>query len=364
MPHRLLLDRVAEQETLAHLLGEVRSGLSQVLVISGEPGAGKTAMLERVVELAGDFRIVRVLGVESELALPLAGLHQLLVPFLARHQSLPPPQQQALRCAFGLAEGPVPERFLVGLAALTLVSEAAVEQPLLIVIDDAQWLDRESGELIAFVARRLLADRVAMLFARRDTGAERGWLDGLPELRIGGLPDADARALLASIEIPVMHERVRERFLAITGGNPLALIELTGALTPDELAGRARLRDPVPLGARMEEHFLRQVRELPQETQEFLLLAAADPTGDTGVVSRAAGVLGLSEDAPTAAELKRLITLAPGIAFRHPLIRSAIYHHAPAARTTSRAPGAGRGHQRERCGPARLAFGRRCARAR
>ena len=244
------------------------------------------------------------------------------------------------------------------------MSEAAVEQPLLIVIDDAQWLDRESGELIAFVARRLLADRVAMLFARRDTGAERGWLDGLPELRIGGLPDADARALLASIEIPVMHERVRERFLAITGGNPLALIELTGALTPDELAGRARLRDPVPLGARMEEHFLRQVRELPQETQEFLLLAAADPTGDTGVVSRAAGVLGLSEDAPTAAELKRLITLAPGIAFRHPLIRSAIYHHAPAARTTSRAPGAGRGHQRERCGPARLAFGRRCARAR
>ncbi len=155
MPHGLLLDRLAEQETLAHLLGEVRSGLSQVLVISSEPGAGKTAMLEHVVEVAGDFRIVRVLGVESELALPLAGLHQLLVPFLARHQSLPLPQQQALRRAFGLAEGPVPERFLVGLAALTLVSEAAVEQPLLIVIDDAQWLDRESGELIAFVARRL-----------------------------------------------------------------------------------------------------------------------------------------------------------------------------------------------------------------
>ena len=200
MPHGLLLDRLAEQETLAHLLGEVRSGLSQVLVISSEPGAGKTAMLEHVVEVAGDFRIVRVLGVESELALPLAGLHQLLVPFLARHQSLPLPQQQALRRAFGLAEGPVPERFLVGLAALTLVSEAAVEQPLLIVIDDAQWLDRESGELIAFVARRLLADRVAMLFARRDTTAEPGWLDGLPELRIGGLPDADAWALLASIE--------------------------------------------------------------------------------------------------------------------------------------------------------------------
>ena len=332
MPHGLLLDRVAEQETLAHLLGEVRSGLSQVLVISGEPGAGKTAMLEHVVELAGDFRIVRVLGVESELALPLAGLHQLLVPFLARHQSLPLPQQQALRRAFGLAEGPVPERFLVGLAALTLVSEAAVEQPLLIVIDDAQWLDRESGELIAFVARRLLADRVALLFARRDTAAEPGWLDGLPELRIGGLPDADARALLASIEVPVMHARVRERLLAITGGNPLALIELAGALTPDELTGRARLRDPVPLGDRMEEHFLRQVRELPPETQEFLLLAAADPAGDTGVVSRAAAVLGLPEDAPAAAELKRLITLAPGIAFRHPLIRSAIYHHASTAR--------------------------------
>ena len=261
-------------------LQRVRAGESSVLVLRGEAGVGKTALLEYVAERASGCRIARAAGVESEMELAFAGLHQLCAPMLDRLDRLPGPQRDALRVAFGLEDGDAPDRFLVGLAVLSLLAEAAEEQPLVCLVDDAQWLDRASAQTLAFVARRLLAERIAMVFAVREPDATQRARPACRSCVVDGLDDDDARALLASAMPGRLDERVRDRIVAETRGNPLALLELPRGLTPAELAGGFGLPDARPLASRIEESFLRRLEALPAETQRLLLLAAAEPVGD------------------------------------------------------------------------------------
>ena len=326
-----LVDRAREKAALDELLDAVRHGLSGTLVLRGEAGIGKTALLESAISSANDFRVVRALGIESEMELGFAGLHQLAVPFLSRLERLPAPQRDALACAFGLIAGGPPDRFQVGLATLTLLADAAADVPLLCVIDDTHWLDLESADVLGFVARRLYADRIALLFAVREPVERRVSLAGLPQLHIRGLTNEDARTLVASVATGPVDGQVSQRIIAETQGNPLAILELTAELTPRQLSNTMLLPDPLPIGSRLQQRFLRQVGDLPADTQAFLLLAAAEGSGDPLVVWRAANQLGLEPNAIAAAEAKRLIVVGSRIAFRHPLIRSAIYHSAPPA---------------------------------
>ncbi|HEY2438286.1 MAG TPA: AAA family ATPase, partial [Solirubrobacteraceae bacterium] len=322
-PAEELQDRREERELLARMLAAVRGGQSRVLVASGEPGVGKTALLESAIGLASGFRVARAAGVESEMELAFAVLQQLCAPLLDGLDQLPAPQRDALGVAFGLHAGDTPNRFLVGLAALSLFSEAAEEQPLLCVIDDAQWLDRASGQAVAFVGRRLFADAVALVFVTREPGAD---LAGFPGLKVEGLGDSDARALLASAVRVPLDERVRERLIAETRGNPLALLELPRGLPPAELAGGFGLLDPPGLSGRIEDSFQRRLSALPQETQRLLLAAAAEPLGDPVLMWRAAAQLGIGAEAAT--ETDDLITIGTRVTFRHPLVRSAVYRAA------------------------------------
>jgi hypothetical protein len=323
----VLLDRVSESAQIDRVLASAAQGLSSVLVLRGEPGAGKTALLGYAVDSAAGFDVTKLAGIESETELGFAALHQLLLPFLGGLDALPGPQQQALATAFGLRGGGPPDRFLVGLASLTMVS-AATARPLLCVIDDAQWLDQASADVLAFVARRLHADAIGMLFAVRDP-AERGvGLDGLPELQVGGLPPAEARELLESAVAGIIDDNVREEIIVQTGGNPLGLIELGGELTPGQLAGQVALPEPLPLGPSLEARFLRQIRSLPAATQTLLLAVAADPTGDPSVLWPACEHLGFGVSVVGPAEAHDLLTFGPPVRFRHPLIRSAVYHGA------------------------------------
>jgi DNA-binding CsgD family transcriptional regulator/tetratricopeptide (TPR) repeat protein len=326
-----LINRVSETATLEALLDAVRHGLSGALVLRGQAGIGKTALLERAICSAPDFLAVRALGMECEMELGFAGLHQLVLPFLPHLDRLPVPQRDALGAAFGLIAVPPPARFQVGLATLTLLANAASEQPLLCIIDDAQWLDMESSEVLAFVARRLIADRIALLFAVREPAERRTGLTGLPELWIDGLHARDARRLLATVVGGPLAGQVSERIIAETEGNPLAILELTTELTPRELGSASLLPEPLPIGSRLQQRFVAQMRGLPADTQTFLLLAAAESSGDPVVVWRAARQLGLEQDAVAAAEAARLLVVGRQILFRHPLIRSAIYHSASAA---------------------------------
>jgi DNA-binding CsgD family transcriptional regulator len=314
------------------LLADVRAGRSRALVVRGEPGIGKTALLGYAADTAPDFRVTRAEGVESEMELPFAALQQLCGRMLDRLDQLPAPQRDALGVAFGLRTGSAPDRFLVGLAVLGLLSEVATSQPLLCLIDDAQWLDQASAQVLAFVARRLDAESVAMLFGTRDPAAV-GHLAGLPGLAVAGLADADAQALLASVIPGRLDERVRGRIIAESGGNPLALLELPQGVTVAELAGGFGVPGPVPLAGRIEQSFLRRITPLPEATRRLLLLAAAEPTGDPALLWRAAGNLGISADADAAApaEAGGLLAVAGRVTFRHPLVRSAVYHAAPAA---------------------------------
>ena len=298
-----------------------------MLVVRGEAGVGKTALLEYVTQRASGCRIVRVVGVESEMELAFAGLHQLCAPMLDGLDGLPSPQRDALRAAFGLQDGAAPDRFLVALAVLSLLAEAAEAGPLVCLIDDAQWLDRASAQTLAFVARRLLAERIAMVFAVREPN-DAAEFAGLPELLVEGIDDDDARALLASAIPGVLDERVRDQIVAETRGNPLALLELPRGLTPAELAGGFGLPDARPLASRVEETFVQRVRALPHETQRLLLVAAAEPVGDVSLLWRAAGQLGIRGSAGRAAEEAALIELGIRVRFRHPLVRSAAYRAA------------------------------------
>lgn len=309
------------------MLDGVRAGRSSVLVLRGESGVGKTALLDYLRGRASGCRIAQVGGVESEMELALAGLHQLCAPMLERLQDLPGPQRDALRVAFGLHEGGVPTRLVVGVAVLTLLSEVATAQPLVCLIDDAQWLDRASVQALAFVARRMQADPVALVFVVREPSDDRE-LNGLPELVVEGLGNGDARLLLTSAIHGRLDERVVDRIIAETRGNPLGLLELPHGLTPAELAGGFGLPDAWPLTSRIEQSFRRRLQSLPQHTQQLLLAAAAEPLGDASLLWRAAERLGIGADAATPAEDAGLIKLGARVRFRHPLVRSATYRAA------------------------------------
>ena len=327
-----LRGRRNECAALDRLVENVRGGQSQVLVLRGEAGVGKTALFEHLQGQASGCRIARAAGVESEMELPFAGLHQLCAPMLHRLGRLPGPQSDALGAAFGLREGDAPDRFLVGLAVLSLLSDVAEEYPLVCLVDDAQWLDRASAQALAFMTRRLVAESVAVVFAVRESGDEQD-LTGLPELLVHGLADPDARALLASVITGPLDERVRDRIVAETRGNPLALLELPRGLTPAELAGGFGLPDASALPGRIEESFGRRLTPLPSATRLLLLVAAAEPVGDPVPVWRAAERLGVGVGAAAPAEAAGLVEFGGRVRFRHPLVRSAVYRSAsPEAR--------------------------------
>ncbi len=331
--HRVsgLRGRRSECEALDRLLEDVRGGQSRVLVLRGDAGVGKTALLDYLAVSASRCRITRSAGVESEMELAFAGLHQLCAPMLPHLEHLPGPQRDALGTAFGLTGGAAADRFLVGLAVLSLLSRVAEEQPLLCLVDDAQWLDRATAQVLGFVARRLLAEPMALVFAVRGEPGEEKEFGNLPVMVIGGLNDNDARALLDSVVPGRLDERVRDRIIAETRGNPLALLELPLGLTAAELAGGFGRPDARPLASVIEHSFLRRVQSLPVETQQLLLAAAAEPLGDVPLLWRAAERLGISDGAAASAEAAGLIEFGVRVRFRHPLVRSATYRAATAS---------------------------------
>jgi hypothetical protein len=296
----VLLGRRSECETLDRLLDCVRAGESRTLVLLGEPGVGKTALLEHLLDQASGYRIVRAAGAESEMELAYAGLQRLCAPMLDRLDALPDPQRDALSTAFGLTAGDPADRFFVGLAVLGLCAEVAQDRPLLCIVDDAQWLDHASAQALAFVGRRLVAESVALVLAMRDTGDEHDF-PGLPDITVRGLTDALARTLLESAIHGRLDERVRDRIVAETRGNPLALLELPRTMPAAELAGGYALPEATPLASRIEHGFQRQLESLPPQTRR-LLLTAAEATG--------------------------LIDIGARVRFRHPLVRSAVYRAA------------------------------------
>jgi DNA-binding CsgD family transcriptional regulator len=322
VPGEHLLGRRREREAIDRVLAAARDASGGVLVLHGEPGVGKTALLDYAVETANEFRVARANGVEGEMELPFAALQHLCAPFPELLERLADPQRDALAVAFGLSAGPSPSPFLVGLAVLGLLSDAAERQPLLVVVDDAQWLDRGSARALSFVARRLLAERVALLFATRELGHAAA---GLPELAVTPLGHRDARTLLESVLSAPLDDAVLERIVIETRGNPLALIELPRGLTPAQLAGGFGLPPAVPLSASIEESFTRRLARLPHDARRLLLVAAADPLGDPALVWSAATRLGIPESAAETVEAEDLLTLAPRVVFRHPLVRSAVY---------------------------------------
>src|SRR5246127_301309 len=324
---RALLGREREREALDRLLDGGRAGCGGVLVVHGEPGIGKTALLECAVETGREFRVAGICGVESEMELAFAALQQLCCPYLELMEHLPEAQRDALAIAFGLGAGPAPNPFLVGLAVLGLLAEVAEEQPLLCVVDDAQWLDSASARALAFVGRRLLAEKITLVFATRELGEE---LRGLPDLEVRGLCDGDASALLSSVVPFLLDEQVRGRIVSETRGNPLALLELPRGLTPAQLAGGLGLVAAGPLAGRIEESFARRLEGLCDDTRLLLLLAAADPVGDPLLLWRASEKLGISAGAADEVEADGLLTLGKQVTFRHPLVRSAVYGSAPA----------------------------------
>jgi DNA-binding CsgD family transcriptional regulator len=328
----VLLGRRSHCHDLDRLLADVRAGRSAVRVVRGEPGVGKTALLDQLAERASDCGVARAAGIQSEMELAYAGLHQLCWPMRDELQRLPGPQRDALGTVFGLHEGDAPNRFLVGLAVLSLLSEVAAKRPLVCIVDDAQWLDRESSQALAFVARRMLAESVALVFAVRTTPDE---LAGLPELEVESLSDPDARALLDSALPAPLDARVRDQIVAETGGNPLALVELARTLTPEELAGGFGLAEALPRpgadrsrASGIEEIFGRRLRTLPEPTRKLLLIAAADPLGEPTHVIRAAEQLGIGLDAAAPAIDAELVELGARVRFRHPLVRSTVYRAA------------------------------------
>ncbi|HEX5437795.1 MAG TPA: AAA family ATPase [Gemmatimonadaceae bacterium] len=331
-PHRgpILRGRRSECASLDRLLEDVRGGQSRVLILRGDAGVGKTALLDYVAASAPEYRVARSAGVESEMELAFAGLHQLCAPMLPHLAHLPGPQRDALGTAFGLTRGAAADHFLVGLAVLGLLSRVAEEQPLLCLVDDAQWLDLASAQVLGFVARRFVAEPMALVLAVREPRDEVV-LENLPVMMVSGLNDSDARELLDSVVPGRLDERVRDRIVAETRGNPLALLELPLGLTAAELAGGFGLPDPRPLTRVIEQSFLRRVRSLPLATQRLLLLAAAEPMGDAPLLWRAAERLGIGSGASAPAVAGGLMELGVRVRFRHPLVRSATYRAATAS---------------------------------
>src|SRR6516165_4116706 len=326
-PMSALFDRQRERSVFDGLLEDLRSGRGRALVVRGEEVGGKSALLEYLAGAAADMQLAQAVGAESEMELPFASLHLLCVPLLDRLERLPAPQRDALGVAFGLREGAAPDRFMVALAVLTLLAEAAEEGPLLCVVDDAEWLDTASAQVLVFAARRLLAEPVGLVFAAREPGEQ---FRGLADLEVRGLPDQDARMLLRSVVRFRLDERVRDRILAEADGNPLALLELPRGLDPTQLAGGFGLVAAQPIPARIEAGFRRRIEALPADTRALMLVAAAEPTGDSMVVWRAAGRLDIPASAEVAAQAEGLLEIGARVRFRHPLVRSAVYSATPA----------------------------------
>jgi DNA-binding CsgD family transcriptional regulator len=323
------LGRSGERDVLDRLLETARGGQSAVLLIRGEAGIGKTALVRYAARQAAGFRVAQIAGVEAEMELPFAGLHRLCAPMLAQLDALPDPQQNALRVSFGLSSGDAPDRFLVALAALTLFAEVAGERPLLCLVDDAQWLDAATSQVLGFIARRLLAESVAIVFTVREPSDERE-LGDLPKLSLRGLRDDDARVLLSSVIPGRLDDRVRDRLVAETRGNPLALVELPRGRSTGELAGGFVLPGTGTLPSQIEDHFRQRIAALPESTQRLMLLAAADPVGDATLLWRAAATLGVERQAAEPAAGEQLLEIGAQVRFRHPLVRSAAYRAAPA----------------------------------
>ena len=327
----VLVGRPAERGVLGGLLARAADGYSGALVLRGEAGVGKTALLDETLAAAtaAGMQTARLTGVEAETQLGYAGLHRFLLPFAGQLERLPVPQRDALRSTFGLVAGPPADRFLVALAVLTLLAEVASEAPLACVVDDVQWLDPESAVVLGFVARRLYAERVVLLFAVREPAGQVPALADVPELVLGGLDDGAALELLASLAPGRLSPAVGARVIAETGGNPLALTEVARELSAAQLAGAEALPDPLPAGGSLEQVFGRRVRRLPPEARMLLAVAAAEPAGSQALVWRAARHLGIDPDAAVAADLGGLAEVGPQVGFRHPLIRSVIYYATP-----------------------------------
>ena len=326
-----LLGRRTERDALERFLADARAGRSGGMVVRGDAGIGKTALLEhaRGIATASGLRVETSVGVESETEFAFAGLHQICAPLLHRADALPEPQRSALSVALGLRDGAPPDRFVVGLATLNLLSEAAEQAPLLCLVDDAQWLDQASGQILAFVARRVEAEKLALLFAVRDsTEHDGGLFAGLRSIRLEGLDETDARALLAAAVRTPLDDRVRDRIVAEARGNPLALLELPLGAPPADLAGGFELTEVVDVPRRIEESFRRRSSSLPAETRQMLLVAAAEPTGDASLLWRAAAHLGLDRESAAPAEVAGLLEIDARVRFRHPLVRSALYQAA------------------------------------
>ncbi len=305
------------------LVAGVRAGLSRALVVRGEAGVGKSALLEYLAQHSAGCGIARAAGVESEMELAYAGLQQLCAPFLDRLERLPGPQRDALGTAFGLRDGDAPNRFLVGLAVLSLLSDVAEDRSLVCIVDDAQWLDLASVLALAFVGRRLGVESVGLVFAVREPSGERQF-EGLPGLAVGGLDDRDAHELLATVVTGPLDVRVRDRIVAESRGNPLALLELPRGLTPAELAGGFWLSEGLALPGRIEQSFRERLAPLPPATRLLLLVAAAEPVGDPVLVWRAAAELGIGPAAAAPAVASGLVDFGAQVRFGHPLVRSAV----------------------------------------
>jgi DNA-binding CsgD family transcriptional regulator len=328
----LLLGRDGERAEVGALLDAARASRSGALVVRGEAGVGKTALLEDARERAVDMHVLGARGVESELELPFAALHQLLRPALGHLERLPEPQAAALGAALGLTAGPAPERFLVFAACLSLLSELSERRPVLCLVDDAHWLDAGSADALRFVARRLEAEGIAMLFAAREGDVRAFEAPGVPSLALGALEPDAAAALIARGAGVEMAAAVRDRLVERTGGNALALLEVPSALTPAQLAGEAPLPEALPMTREVERVFVERVRRLPPETQRLLLVAAADDSEGVALVVRAGERLGIGPHALDAAEAANLIAIHGGrLTFRHPLVRSALYGAAPSS---------------------------------
>ncbi|MHA3024164.1 AAA family ATPase [Mycobacterium sp. BMJ-28] len=325
-PGPVLHGRSRECTALAELIAAVQAGTGQALVLRGEAGVGKTALLDYVTGAATTFRTVQVAGVQSDMELAYAGLQQMCAPLMGHLDTLAEPQRAALSVAFGYGTGPTPDRFLVGLAVLSLLAAAADDRPLLCVIDDAQWLDQVSVQTLAFVARRLLAEPVAIVFAIRD--GYREILPGLPELVVTGLSDTDARQLLESVMIGGIDPRVRDRIVAETRGIPLALVDVPRTATATELAGGFWIAGKRSSTAAIEAGFVQRITGLPADTQRLLLVAASEPVGDAALFLRAAAQLGIPVDALAPAEAAGIIEFGHRMRFHHPLMRSAAYRAA------------------------------------
>lgn len=320
-----LIDRRTESRVLDDVLRAAHAGSGSALVVCGEPGVGKSALVEYVAGRAEGHRLIRAAGIESEMELAYAGLQQLCMPVLDRLEHLPGPQRDALGSAFGMNAGTAPDRLLIGLAALSLLSHVAEDQPLICLIDDVQWLDSASVRVLSFVARRLGAEPIALIMATRTPDPE---IAKLPTLELAGLPHADAAALLDSVWNAPLDERIRDQIVAETRGNPLALMELPRDLTDQELAGGFGIPSAVRLSGRIEESFQRRMAALPEHTRRLLLIAAAEPTGDAPLMWRAAARLGINTDAGEPATADGLAEFGIRVRFRHPLVRSAIYRSA------------------------------------